>query len=175
MQGDTYTHQLSSTPFWFCIFCTFIISHYQVRTCRYDLCWEISRWGHFSWFRVLLLAEKPLEAEPLSKQLAWGLKQRRQTAARTPGVDSKSTSFYILTTTSESAQLTIHLASINCMPERAYEDAAYVIINFAKPSQDCLGGCGHIYIGRSAKNRVIFGALGAFSMLDDSFLWESNR
>lgn len=71
--------------------------------------------------------------------------QRQQAAARVPGVDSKSTSFYILRTTSESTQLTVHLASINYMPERAYEDAAYGIINFTKISQDWLGVSGRIY------------------------------
>lgn len=91
--------------------------------------------------------------EPSLKQLIRKLELRQQTPARAPGVGSKSTSFYILETTSESTQLTIHLASINRMPERACEDVASVIINFTKISQDWLGGCRHISDKGSMKNR----------------------
>jgi hypothetical protein len=120
-----------------------------------------------SWLQDLLLTEWTLEAEPFLKQLIWELKLRQQTPAWAPGVGSKSTSFYILRTTSESTQLTRHLASINRMPERACEDDAYVIINFTKISLDWLEGCDRISDKGSMKNRVVFGASGAFSVLSE--------
>ena len=94
--------------------------------------------------------------------------------ARAPGVGSKSTSCYILRTTTESTQLTIHLASINSMPERACEDDTYVIILFTKISPDCLGGCDHLSDKGRMKNRVLFGASGTFSVINDNVLCESN-